>query len=129
MPLVSDRRADRNQCARFLSGKRTFEVLFEPTARTALQNWSATRNMIVLDVLDNVRSRLLVMTPADAGWRRQEIALPSLGAASARPVDRFTSDQVFITYQDFLTPPTLFIGRPASRSELKSMHAFFDGRA
>ena len=41
----------------FLDGKRTFEVLFEPTARSALQNWSATRNAIVLDVLDNVRSR------------------------------------------------------------------------
>ncbi len=112
----------------FLGGKRAFEVLFEPTARTALQKvWSATRNTIVLDVLDNVRSRVFVMTPAANGWRRQEIALPSLGAASARPVDRYTSDQVFITYQDFLTPPTLFIGSAdAPLEKLKSMPAFFD---
>jgi prolyl oligopeptidase len=111
----------------FSSGKRAFDVLFEPTARTALQSWSATRNTIVLDVLDNVRSRLWVMTPGDGGWRRQEIALPSLGAANARPVDRFTSDQVFITYQDFLTPPTLFIGAATDPVQaLKSMPAFFD---
>ncbi|HYM47680.1 MAG TPA: prolyl oligopeptidase family serine peptidase [Burkholderiaceae bacterium] len=112
----------------FLRGQRAFDVLFEPTARTALQKvWSATRNTIVLDVLDNVRSRLFVMTPTDNGWRRLEIALPSLGAASARPVDRYTSDQVFITYQDFLTPPTLFIGAASEPIEkLKSMPAFFD---
>ena len=111
----------------FLDGKHAFEVLFEPTARTAPQNWSATRDTIVLDVLDNVRSRLWVMTPANSGWRRQEIVLPSLGAASVRPVDRYTSDQVFVTYQDFLTPPTLFIGAAGEPVEkLKSMPAFFD---
>ncbi len=111
----------------FLDGKRAFDVLFEPSARTALQSWSATRNTIVLDVLDNVRSRLIVMTPTSSGWRQQEIALPSLGAASARPVDRYVSDQVFVTYQDFLTPPTLFIGAAGEPVEmLKSMPAFFD---
>ena len=111
----------------FLDGKRTFEVLFEPTPRAALQNWSATRNAIVLDVLDNVQSRVWIMTPADNSWRRQEVALPSLGAASARPVDRYESDQVFITYQDFLTPPTLFLGAARQPVEkLKSMPAFFD---
>ena len=111
----------------FLDGKRSFDVLFEPSARTALQNWAATRNSIVLDVLDNVRSRIWMMTPADNGWSRQEIALPSLGAASARPVDRYTSDQVFVTYQDFLTPPTLFMGVPGEPVEkLKAMPAFFD---
>ena len=105
----------------FLQGGRTFEVLFEPTTRTALQNWSATRNTIVLDVLDNVRSRVLSLTPTDNGWRQEEIGLPSLGAASAQPVDRYRSDQVFITYQDFLTPPTLFIG--AARSAVGGWHA------
>ncbi len=111
----------------FMNGKRAFDVLFEPTAHSALQNWAATRNTIVLDVLDNVQSRMWVMTPSDNGWRREEIALPSLGAASARPVDRYESDQVFITYQDFLTPPTLLIGGARQPTEkLKSMPAFFD---
>ena len=115
------------KAAEFLDGKRAFDVLFEPTARTALQSWSATRSSIVLDLLDNVRSRLTVLTPADNGWRKQEIALPSLGAAIARPVDRYETDQVFITYQDFLTPPTLFIGAAGQPLEkLKSMPAFFD---
>ena len=112
----------------FLQGRHAFDVLFEPSARTALQKvWSATRNAIVLDVLDNVRSRLFVLTPTDSGWQRQEVNLPSLGAASAHPVDRYASDQIFITYQDFLTPPTLFVGTAGEPIEkLKSMPAFFD---
>ncbi len=112
----------------FHDGKLTHLRCFSSRhAHTALQNWSATRNAIVLDVLDNVRSSIWIMTPTAGGWRRQEIALPSLGAASARPVDRYTSDQVFVTYQDFLTPPTLFIGAAGDPVEkLKSMPAFFD---
>ncbi len=111
----------------FLEGRPAFDALFEPTARTALQDWSATRNTVVLDVLDNVQSRVITLTPTSNGWRRQEVALPSLGAASARPVDRYASDQVFVTYQDFLTPPTLFIGEAREPIEkLKSMPAFFD---
>jgi prolyl oligopeptidase len=111
----------------FSQGKDAFDVLFEPTARTALNNWSMTRDTIVLDVLDNVRSSIWIMTPTTGGWRRQEIALPSLGAANARAVDRYTSDQIFVTYQDFLTPPTLFIGAAGEPVEkLKSMPAFFD---
>ena len=114
----------------FSDGKAAFDVLFAPTSRSALQNWSVTRNAIVLDVLENVRSRIWMMTRADNNWQRQEIELPSLGAANARAVDRYTSDQVFVTYQDFLTPPTLFIGSAAQPVEkLKSMPAFFDGAA
>ena len=114
----------------FSNGKAAFDVLFAPTSRSALQNWSVTRNAIVLDVLENVRSRIWVMTRADNNWQRQEIELPSLGAANARAVDRYTSDQVFVTYQDFLTAPTLFIGHAAQPVEkLKSMPAFFDGAA
>lgn len=114
----------------FLDGKRSFEILFAPTPRTALQSWSATRNTIVLDVLDNVRSRILTLSPAGGGWHQQEIVLPSLGAASARPVDRYESDQVLITYQDFLTPPTLFMAAPLEPIErLKSMPAFFNTSA
>ncbi|MBA2411688.1 MAG: S9 family peptidase, partial [Burkholderiaceae bacterium] len=114
----------------FLDGKRSFEILFAPTPRTALQSWSATRNTIVLDVLDNVRSRILTLSPAGGGWHQHEIVLPSLGAASARPVDRYESDQVLITYQDFLTPPTLFMAAPLEPIErLKSMPAFFNTSA
>ena len=42
----------------FLKGERKFDVLFEPTERKALAVFSPTRNHIILNELDNVRSRL-----------------------------------------------------------------------
>ena len=56
------------------------------------------RNTIALDVLITFEAALWIMTPT-ARLAPPEIALPSLGAASTRPVDRYTSDQSR-TYQD-----------------------------
>ena len=42
----------------FLKGDRGFDVLFEPAERKSLVRFSPTRNHILLDELDNVRSRI-----------------------------------------------------------------------
>src|SRR5688572_21138287 len=43
----------------FLGGKRDFEVIFQPGERVALQSYTATRNHLVLDILDNVKGRVV----------------------------------------------------------------------
>ena len=43
----------------FLEGKREFTPIFEPSARASLQGWTATRRYLVLEVLDNVRGKVL----------------------------------------------------------------------
>lgn len=112
----------------FDAGKRAFEVLFEPTPSTALQGWSATRTAIVLNVLDKVRSRVVELVHRPGGWSRREVRLPGLGAATAQAVDPFTSNDYWITYQDFLTPSSLALARVAGESPkvLKTLPAFFD---
>ena len=42
----------------FLKGDRGFDVLFEPTERKSLASVSPTRHSILLNELDNVRSRI-----------------------------------------------------------------------
>jgi prolyl oligopeptidase len=111
----------------FLAGDRNFEALFVPYPRTALQGWTATRNTLVLDILDNVSSRPVRLTHGPEGWAREDILLPGLGSATIAAVDRLQSDEVWITYQDFLTPPTLMLsvpGRPLDT--VRSMPALFD---
>lgn len=51
----------------YLAGKRDFEVLFAPTDTTSLAGSSWTKNHLVLNVLDDVKSRLSVLTPTDSG--------------------------------------------------------------
>ena len=54
----------------FLKGKRQFAVLFEPTARTSLEDISATKNFLLLTELDNVRSRPFLLRYARGHWIR-----------------------------------------------------------
>ena len=113
----------------FLGGKREFDVLFEPTERSSLEGWSTTRNAILLEVLDNVRSRLYVVRHADGAWTRSAVpGLPEFGRIGASPVDYRQSDDFWLSITDFLTPGSLSLGAvgggPAGK--LKQTPAFFD---
>jgi prolyl oligopeptidase len=113
----------------FLGGERSFDVLFAPTERTSLAGFSPTKNHVLLSVLDNVRSRVFVLTHGQDGWQRQPLpGLPEFGTVSASAVDDEESDDYFLTVTDYLTPTSLLLGSigkgPAER--LKSLPAFFD---
>ncbi|TWG90687.1 prolyl oligopeptidase [Luteimonas sp. J16] len=115
----------------FMAGKREFEVLFEPTGTTSLAGASFTRNHLVLNVLDDVKNRLFVLTPGANGWTRRPLAgLPEFGTVSAQAVDADESDALWITVTDFLTPTTLMLGDAgegaAPPEVLKTMPTFFD---
>ncbi len=115
----------------FLAGKRNFEVLFEPTEKTSLASFAWTRNRLVLNVLDDVKNKLSVLTPSAANWKKSEFAgAPALGTIGVDAVDSDESDSVWMTVTDYLTPTTLMLaeaGGPASAVEvLKTMPAFFD---
>lgn len=113
----------------FLAGKREFRALFTPGERSALAGVSTTRNAVVLDVLDNVRSRIMVRRPGESGWSEDQLeGLPEFASIGVSAVDPWTSDEVFLTVTDYLTPTTLsWLDLDGGEPEpLKSMPAFFD---
>ena len=112
----------------FMAGKREFEVLFEPTERSSLAGFAWTKSHLVLNVLDDVKSRLSVLTPGADGWTRSAFTgAPEFGTIGISAVDSDESDAVWLTSSDYLTPPTLSLARIGHTPEvLKSMPAFFD---
>src|SRR5262249_36276317 len=114
----------------FLAGRRELDVLFQPTERRSLAGYTTTRSAIVLEVLDNVRSRITLVRPEGGRWTPTPVAgLPEFGSISATAVDDITSDGYWLTVTDFLTPTTLLLdadGRGSAES-LKQTPAFFDG--
>lgn len=114
----------------FVAGKREFQVLFTPTPRTSLAGYSSTKSAIILNVLDNVRSRLFIARPSGGTWTQTAVTgLPDIGTISANGVDDVDSDDYWLTITDFLTPTSLYLGNVASndREKLKQTPAFFDG--
>ena len=112
----------------FMRGSREFTVLFEPTETASLASYTWTRHHLVLNVLEDVRNRLFVLTPED-GWARKPLSgLPSLGTVAVSAVDRDESDLLWLYTTDFLTPTTLSLAQvTGEREQLKSMPLFFDG--
>jgi prolyl oligopeptidase len=112
----------------FMAGKREFDVLFAPTERTSLASYTWTRNHLVLNVLDDVRNRLSVVTPKDGAWARSEfVGAPAFGTLGVSAVDSDESDAVWLTATDYLTPTTLSLAEIGQAPEqLKAMPAFFD---
>ena len=113
----------------FLAGERRFDVLFAPTERSSLAGWSPTKNHLLLSVLDNVRSRVFVLTHGKDGWQREPLpGLPEFGTVSAGAVDEEESDDYFLTVTDYLTPTSLLLGSigKGKAERLKSLPAFFD---
>jgi prolyl oligopeptidase len=61
---------------RFLDGARDFEIIFTPTPTRALESWLETRHGVVLQILDNVRARIMLAQRSGDGWT--ETAVPGL---------------------------------------------------
>jgi prolyl oligopeptidase len=113
----------------FMAGERHFQTLFEATARTSLEHFAWTRHHLVLNVLDDVKNRLSVLTPqADGTWTHDAfVGAPAIGTLGVRAVDEDESDAVWLTATDYLTPSTLALATIGSPPEvLKTMPAFFD---
>ena len=103
-------------------------LVYAPTARQALQSVSSSRDVLLVDVLDNVRGRTLLYKPAaNGGWARSALNLPdnaSVGIADASADD----DKALISVTSFLTPPSLWLADAAAGTarQIKAQPAKFD---
>ena len=115
--------------ARFLAGERSFHVLFAPTERISLAGFAGTRNHLLVSTIDNVRSRLFVLTFRDGAWQRRPLpGVPEIGTAQVSPVDPLDSDDYFLTAASPLQPALLSLGSAAADAapeRLKQSPAFF----
>ncbi|MFC0676631.1 prolyl oligopeptidase family protein [Lysobacter korlensis] len=112
----------------FMAGKREFTTLFEPTQQSSLASFTWTKNHLVLNVLEDVKNKLSVLTPGEGGWARREFpGAPTFGTIGVNAVDADESDAVWITATDYLTPSTLSLAQIGEKPEvLKTMPTFFD---
>jgi prolyl oligopeptidase len=106
----------------FLAGERSFTKLFEPAERRALQGFFWSGGQLHLLILDDLKPVFEALTPSDTGWSRERITgLPDIGVANVWSLDVRTEESngdLLASAQDPLTPPSLFLVRPAAAPEL-----------
>ena len=115
---------------KFMAGGREFEVIFEPSARVALSDYIVTRDMIVLDVLDNVKSRVVEVRRRDGKWVHSDVAVPAASHIGTAAYDSDEDDKYWMTVTSFTQPTSLYLADPAkgTREKLKSLPEFFDAK-
>ncbi|MCP5273013.1 MAG: S9 family peptidase [Burkholderiaceae bacterium] len=119
-------------------GDARWQALFTPTATRSLAGFTGTASRLVLNVLDNVASRLETWQPgvavADA-WTRRDLPAPHPGALSVQALHDpllktdALAEQLLVSYTDFLTPDSLMLADATGgdMATLKSRPRYFDG--
>ena len=120
--------------AGYLKGERQFTALFTPSPTRSLEDYTATRSRLVLNVLDNVASRLEEWQLQSSTWQKREVKAPYPGRLSAQALhdpllaQDTLAESYLLNAADFLQPDSLQLGRTGSdeRQHLKSRPTFFD---
>jgi prolyl oligopeptidase len=115
----------------FKQGGREFTVLFTPSASTSYVGAAETKNFLLLQTLEDVKSRLTEWKLEDGKWSSRQVNLPTMGAVGVAGWDAENSDAYTLSFSDYLTPAVYMMANAGSdqRELLKSAPAFFDASA
>ena len=103
----------------YLTGSRDVHILFAPTASRSLAGFTATRDFILLNVMENVRNRIEVTSFRDDRWQHEPLgSRHDFQTISVQPVDENDNNHFFITRSDYLTPPTFGLGEIGGSVEI-----------
>ena len=103
-------------------------LIYAPGPRESMQGASASKGVLVVSTLDNVRGRTLRFTPGPKGsWKRSAIELPDNSTVGVVDVSQ-TDDKALISVTSFLTPPSLYLADAATGEarRIKAQPAKFD---
>jgi prolyl oligopeptidase len=105
-------------------------LVMAPSRKQAIEEVSASDNILWVKALDDVSGKMFALTPGkNGGWTSRAVALPAnstvhLLAAGGKP------DLAFATVEGMLTPPALYAIRSGARPALvQRLPARFDASA
>lgn len=104
------------------------EVIYTPDAHSAFEGFARAKNFLMLNILRDVRGELLAVTRDGGKWTTHKMKMPSGGSLNVIDSDD-QSDNVFVTYQSFNVPTSLYFGtfsKPLRK--VKSLPPKFDAR-
>ena len=88
---------------------RTVDVLFEPSDRVILHDYLRLKDVVLLRLLDNVRTRLVEVAPTGRTWSRRDVKLDPLVTWHIAGIEpNHSGNDYFAISNGYLTPPALY---------------------
>jgi prolyl oligopeptidase len=89
-------------------------LIYAAGPREALEGGTATKDVLLVSTLDNVRGRTLAYTPGPKGtWKKAALELPENSTIGISDVSR-TDNKALIAVTNFLTPPSMWLADAAT---------------
>ncbi len=103
-------------------------LILRPTEHQTIDQVDATRDHLLVAVLDDVKGKVLDFGWDGRRWAAQTLDLPKLSAVSIRAASEEGND-AFITSESFLDPTALWLAdaNSAAVDKVKTLPARFDG--
>ena len=107
--------------------KGEFELLcvFSPGFRNSLEDFSSTKNDAYITIIEDVKSKLFKVEKKNSVWEKSQIPLPENGRISVVTTSD-KEDELFINYQSFLKPSTLYFYDGKKLKEFQGIKEKFD---
>jgi prolyl oligopeptidase len=110
-----------------LQGKKNIQIVYEPDAFSSVSDISSTKNFLLINSMNNVKSELYSYSLTNNKWIKTKVPAPDFGSIGLSATDDF-SDDYFFTFQNFLTPTSLFASNSITNAitKVKSLPSYFD---
>lgn len=110
-----------------INGKKEIQSLYEPDAFSSVASIASTKNYLLVNILNNVKSELYTYAYTNNKWIKTKVNAPELGTIGLSATDEF-SDDYFFTFQNFLTPNSLYASNTKTNTitKVKSLPSYFD---
>ena len=108
-----------------VAGKKNFELIVLPDDRSSVAGIATTKNVLLVNMLNNVKSELYKYT-FNGKWEKKKIDAPEFGNISLAATSE-NNENYFFYFTNFLEPSTLFFGDAATGKyqKVKSLPSFF----
>ncbi len=82
------------------------ETVLPPADRVSIAYLASTRDRLFINLMDNVRGRVVAAQRSETGWSLSPVALPENGNVGISHINQFGSSVSF-SFTDFLTPSSI----------------------
>ena len=113
--------------ASYRAGKRELQAVYTPAPNRSLSDWSGTKNALLLNILEDVHSKVQVARVQQGRWVISDLPEMGLGTVTTAAYDDEQGDAYWFISSSFITPDRVELGdlSKSSRELLRSGPQFF----